>query len=147
MGTLERIVIEALTWQQTPWHHMAGLKGIGCDCVGLLYGVGKALGLVARDWRPPVYSKEWHLHRHEELLRTTMESLGCLEVPLDARQPGHILLFQYGHVASHAGILVSRNPERLIHARLNERVACHGLSGHLLERLRAAYAFPERHYT
>src|SRR6266478_895343 len=99
---LDEIVTEAMAWRGTPFHHSASLKCVGCDCVGLLIGIGKGVGIIAPAWRPPVYSREWHVHKNEELLRQTMEALGCLPVPLEERQPGHILTFQFGKVLSHA---------------------------------------------
>jgi cell wall-associated NlpC family hydrolase len=33
------IVEEARSWLGTPYHHQAALKGVGCDCIGLLRGV------------------------------------------------------------------------------------------------------------
>ena len=33
------IVEEARSWLGTPYHHQAALKGVGCDCIGLLRDV------------------------------------------------------------------------------------------------------------
>lgn len=41
----QAVVTEALTWLHTPYHHQAATKGAGCDCIGLLRGVGNALGI------------------------------------------------------------------------------------------------------
>jgi NlpC/P60 family putative phage cell wall peptidase len=137
------IVTEARTWLGTPFHHAAALRGVGCDCVGIVIGIARALGCLPADYRAPTYSPQWHLHRYEELLRTAMEQLGCRPVPLAARQPGHILLFRYGRVASHSGILVARDPDFLVHAVLHKGVLYQRLAGDLLARLRACYTFPE----
>ena len=32
-------VASARGWLGTPYHHQASLKGVGCDCLGLLRGV------------------------------------------------------------------------------------------------------------
>lgn len=42
MTTRAEIVAEAMTWLHTPFHHQAAAKGAGCDCIGLLRGVGNA---------------------------------------------------------------------------------------------------------
>ncbi len=139
----ENIVAAALSLVGTPFHHAAALKGIGCDCVGVLIYTAKAVGLIAHDWRPAVYSREWHIHKNQQLLQETMESLGFAPVPLGERQPGHVLVFQFGRVLSHAGILVSATPETLVHSIINLGVRHHGLTGDLLSRLRAVYTFPE----
>jgi cell wall-associated NlpC family hydrolase len=38
------IVAEARTWIGTPYRHQASLKGVGCDCLGLVRGVPGAPG-------------------------------------------------------------------------------------------------------
>jgi len=37
------VVAEALTWLGTPYRHQASLKGVGCDCLGLVRGVWRAV--------------------------------------------------------------------------------------------------------
>jgi len=46
----KQIVEEARTYLGTPFHHQGRLKGIGVDCIGLLIGVGKKLGLITYDY-------------------------------------------------------------------------------------------------
>ena len=43
------VVEEARLWLGTPYHHQAALKGVGCDCIGLIRGVCQALGTVPLD--------------------------------------------------------------------------------------------------
>ena len=80
-----QICAEALTWLGTPFHHLACVKHVGVDCAMLLYGVGRAVGLVSAMWSPPIYSPEWHLHRTEPLLEQTIVGFGCQPVSLAAR--------------------------------------------------------------
>ena len=42
----EAIVAEARTWLGVPWRHQGWRRTTGCDCVGLVRGVGHALGLI-----------------------------------------------------------------------------------------------------
>ena len=37
------IVAEARAWIGTPYRHQGSLKGIGCDCLGLVRGVWRAV--------------------------------------------------------------------------------------------------------
>lgn len=37
------IIVEARSWIGTPYHHQAALKGVGCDCLGLVRGVWRAV--------------------------------------------------------------------------------------------------------
>lgn len=43
--TLSRqiIVAETRDWIGTPYRHQASLKGVGCDCLGLVRGVWRAV--------------------------------------------------------------------------------------------------------
>lgn len=45
MTTLADIAEEAKGWQGTPFHWQAALRGVGCDCKGLVVGVARALEL------------------------------------------------------------------------------------------------------
>jgi NlpC/P60 family putative phage cell wall peptidase len=50
----EQIIAEARRWVGTPYHHQAALIGVGCDCVGLIRGVGHSTGAMPLDpdgWR------------------------------------------------------------------------------------------------
>lgn len=49
MVTRNQIISEAKTWIGTPFHYHARIKGVGCDCVGLIIGVSEALGIQCLD--------------------------------------------------------------------------------------------------
>jgi len=56
--TPETIVTLARTWIGTPYRHQASLKGVGCDCLGLLRGVWReALG--PEPEAAPPYAASW----------------------------------------------------------------------------------------
>lgn len=137
----QAIIDESLSWVGTPYHAQAHLKGIGVDCIGLIIGVAKAVGVLAPTYRPPIYSQEWHWHSNEELLQETLTLMQCPCLPVGQHQPGDMLVFQYGRVSSHVGIVL---PEGLlVHAvRDDGRVVAQRLTEALQGRLRAAYAFP-----
>jgi NlpC/P60 family putative phage cell wall peptidase len=42
--TRAQIIATARTWLGTRWRHQACLKGVGCDCIGLIAGVALELG-------------------------------------------------------------------------------------------------------
>ena len=145
MCTSEQIVTEALSWVATPYHHQACVKGVGVDCAMLLAGIAKACGLIAPDWRAPVYSPQWHLHQNEEVLTQTLEALGCRPVPQEYQAIGDILVLQYGRVSSHCAILVALHPPYIVHASNKEgdkRVVHHRLDAKLQARVRQVYVFP-----
>lgn len=55
--TREAIVAEARTWVGTPFRHQARVKALGVDCVGLIVGVCRALGLVAPGFDVRAYPR------------------------------------------------------------------------------------------
>lgn len=106
------VVAAAREWVGTPYHHMADVKGVGCDCAMLLVRVFCDLGLVELfDPRP--YTRDWFLHRHEE------RYLGFLlarSEEVAAPLPGDVVLFKYGRCFSHGGIVTVAAPLTLVHA-------------------------------
>lgn len=136
-----KIIKEAFTWLETPYHHLARVKHIGVDCAQLVAGVAENVFPERKPINIEVYSPEWHMHNREEKMCNIMESLGCISKQVDERFPGDILTFKFGRVNSHVGILV--NESQFIHARLDiGRVVLNQLSGDWLERLGRVYSFP-----
>lgn len=59
------VVAEAKSWIGTPYHHMARVKGVGCDCLTLLAAVYHKAGVIPTI-EIPYYPPDWHLHRSAE---------------------------------------------------------------------------------
>lgn len=111
------VVTEALTWQRTPWHHMAQVKGAGVDCAQILVAVYHACGLVPKI-DLGYYTADFHMHRGDE---TYITKLLEYTHEVDAPLPGDIVGFRYGRPkVSHAGIVV-RWPT-IVHAHRGEGV-------------------------
>lgn len=147
--TLDQMALcrEALSWVGTKYRHQAALKGVGCDCAGLIIGVGKACGLIAVEWQPPLYSPQHHLHRQEQVLLGVLEALGLEPLPVDAHAPGDVLVFQWARrrgkrtlPASHTALAMPHG--KMIHAIVDDQVRYHSLAGDWLRDLRGAYRFP-----
>ena len=110
----EQIIAEARAWIGTPYRHQASLKGVGCDCLGLLRGVWRAL----YDTEPELtsaYAPDWAEANGEEKLAEAARRHMTEIAPKDAA-PGDVLLFRWRpHLpAKHAAILTA--PGRMIHA-------------------------------
>ena len=143
--TRAQVIAEALTWVDTPWQHHAKVKGPqgGVDCVQLMVGIAQHCGLLDPAWVTPEYSPEWHLHNQQELFLEVLERLGMCPLPVQVRQPGDLLVFQYTRVCNHTGLFVAQDPEQVIHADYAlGRVVHQGLNGKLLHRLRSVYTLP-----
>ncbi len=53
MASRGDIVQAARGWIGTRWQHQASVKGAACDCVGLIAGVAKEVGLITSITLPP----------------------------------------------------------------------------------------------
>ena len=69
----ERIVAEALEWVGTPYRHQGSLKGVGCDCLGLVRGVWQAVYGVEPE-APGPYAADWAEATGEDRLLTGPEA-------------------------------------------------------------------------
>ena len=49
----DEIVEAARAWLGTPYHHQASLRGVGCDCLGLVRGVWRELYGPEPEAAPP----------------------------------------------------------------------------------------------
>ncbi len=132
---------EAESWLKTPYQHQASVKGVGCDCLGLVRGVYRAL-YGHEPERPPAYTPNWaEAGRQETLADAAARHLD--PVDLVEIQPGNVLLFRWrdGLPAKHAGILIT--PERFIHAHDGAAVSCASLTPWWRRRLAFGFAFPQ----
>lgn len=120
--------IDAVTvargWIGTPYLHQASVKGVGCDCLGLLRGVWRELHGEEPEDIPP-YSPDWAEATGRESLRDALaRHLGA--IPREALAPGDVALFRMRPrgPAKHCGIVAERcGRQSLIHARQNKRVS------------------------
>lgn len=117
----ERVIAEARSWIGTPYKHQASLKGVGCDCLGLLRGVWRSL-YGKEPELTPAYAPDWAEANGEERLAEAARRY-LIEIPQDEVQAGDVLLFRWRpHLpAKHAAILVT--PDRMIHAHDGASVA------------------------
>ena len=59
--SLERraaVIAAARVWIGTPYRHQASLKGVGCDCLGLIRGVWRGL-YGGEPEEVPAYAEGW----------------------------------------------------------------------------------------
>ena len=97
------IVAEARSWIGTPYRHQASLKGVGCDCLGLLRGVWREV-MGAEPELPPPYSPDWA----EAGADTLVAAARRISSRSSARksQAGDVLLFRWRD--DHAGQALRR---------------------------------------
>lgn len=138
--TRAAIIAEAQTWLGTPYRHQASAKGAGCDCLGLVRGVWRAL-YGAEPETPPPYTPDWAERRGQETLREAARR-HLVEVCVGQAQPGDVLLFRISPEApmKHAAILVAE--DRIVHAYWGRAVVESRMTPFWRDRLTAAFSFP-----
>ena len=106
------IVAAARGWVGTPYRHRAALRGVGCDCLGLLAGVWAEVTGTAPPALPN-YRADWRDASHASELQALADAW-LVPGPM---VPGAVLLFRMGASAlpRHCGIMVSDG--RFVHAQ------------------------------
>jgi NlpC/P60 family putative phage cell wall peptidase len=138
--TRDAIVSEARSWIGTRYRHQASLKGVGCDCLGLVRGVWR--GCVGDEPEtPPPYAPDWAEARGEEALAAAALR-HLLPIPPNEFDRGDVLLFRWrdGFVAKHVAIVAT--PDSMIHAHDGAAVCEVALAPWWRRRLAFAFAFP-----
>lgn len=135
------IIAEARSWTGTPYRHQASLKGVGCDCLGLVRGVWRAL-YGGEPEATPVYAPDWAEASGEERLAAAARRY-LIEIASADVEPGDVLLFRWrAHLpAKHAAILSA--PGRMIHAYDGAAVAEVSFAPFWRRRLAFAFRYPE----
>jgi NlpC/P60 family putative phage cell wall peptidase len=134
------ILAEARDWIGTPYQHQASAKGAGCDCLGLVRGVWRAL-YGAEPEPAPAYTPDWaERHGEETLLQAARRRM--IEIAVQEAQPGDVLLFRMAAEApaKHAAIL--DEGDRLIHAYWARAVVRSRFAPWWRARCAAAFSFP-----
>ena len=154
LGSLrEAIVTRAREWIGTPFAHQAGLKQVGCDCLGLIFGVLREVGA-------PIKVSGGHAYHYEDESNFVRlkEALSCWLTPEPLAQAGSIGLFSKEERTAHLAIFADYGGGALrhlkgtrcaqeggrlsiIHACMSaQKVVEHALVGSLQARLRAVYS-------
>jgi len=132
------IVAAARGWVGTPYRHRAALRGVGCDCIGLLRGVWA--DVIGPAPKLPPYGADWRDGTHSAELRALAERW---LVPSEMA-PGAVLLFRIGaeRAPRHCGIFVGQG--RFVHAQERLGVVEGNLTEGWAKRVVSTWAFPER---
>ena len=134
------IVAIARGWLGTPYRHQASLKGIGCDCLGLIRGVyAEACGRYTEA--PPPYSRDWaEASRRETMIEAADRHL--IRIDPSTANAGDVLIFRLrpGAMAKHSAIMSDHS--KMIHAIEGAPVCEVNLSSWWRRRVAAAFRFP-----
>lgn len=137
------IVAEARSWIGTRYHHQASVKGVGCDCLGLVRGVWRGC-LGDEPETPPAYQPDWaEASGIETLADAALRHL--VPVKIDTFQAGDVLLFRWrdGCIAKH--VAIATTDATMIHAHDGAEVCEVALAPWWRRRLAYAFSFPGVH--
>jgi len=138
--TRSKIVAETRAWLGTPYRHQASLKGVGCDCLGLVRGVWRAV-IGEEPERAPAYAPDWaEAAKGEPLAEAAARHLTAID--RDAFREGDVLLFRWraNLPAKHAAIVTA--PALMVHAHDGASVAEVALAPWWRRRIAYAFRFP-----
>ena len=134
-------VTEARTWLDTPFKHQGCLKGVACDCIGLVRGVGVALGLVDYD-EDSDKAKPFLNYRLMPDSKKMREGLGVFLVPISVTEStvADILFLAWTKEPQHVALISDRG---IIHSySAVGKVVEHALDEQWQRRVTAAYRYP-----
>jgi NlpC/P60 family putative phage cell wall peptidase len=135
-----RVIAAARSWLGTPYHDQASVRGMGCDCLGLVRGVWRELHGSEPLPLPP-YSRAWGETGNREPLAEVARQV-MVEIAVTGVAPGALILFRMrpGAVAKHCGILTAY--DRFVHAYERTGVIEEPMTAAWRRRLAFAFLFP-----
>ncbi len=144
---MSEIITEARSWIGTPYQHRMSLKGIGCDCLGLVRGVWRTV-IGPEPTGLPAYSPDWAEVGGSDVLLNGLAVHFVYTKP-DQALPGDVIVFRMrrGAVAKHAAILSAGEGlddplARVIHAYWGHAVVESWLGTYWRRCAVAAFRFP-----
>ena len=139
MITRAAVVAEARSWIGTPYQHQASAKGAGCDCLGLVRGVWRALYGEEPEPVPP-YRPEWAELGGEELM---LEAAQRWLHRSGGLRGGEVLLFRMSAGAPVKHAAIASDEDRMIHAYWGRAVVESWIVPWWRSRLAGVFSFPD----
>jgi len=140
MTTRAAIIAEAREWIGTRWQHQAALKGVACDCIGLIAGTARNCGVrEATAFLADIRFRSYGRQPEQEMLRLALAEY--LD-PVSSPRAGDVafMLVPRSVVPQHFGILSA--PDYMIHAYAQARkVVEHRLDEAWRARIVSYHAF------
>jgi len=135
------VLDEARSWIGTPYRHQGSHRHVGCDCLGLVRGIWRALyGREPASAGP--YAPDWaEAGGQDRLLDAARRYFH--EKPVADAAPGDLLVFRWRphHAAKHLGIV--ETPGTFIHAYEGHAVTASALIPQWRQRIAGVFSFPD----
>jgi NlpC/P60 family putative phage cell wall peptidase len=140
--TGERVLALAGGWIGTPYRHQASLKGVGCDCLGLIRGIWR--GVYGHEPElPPPYAPDWAERGGEDRLMAAAER-HFLAVPrMEEARSGDLLLFRWRADAAAKLLGILAGSQHFIHAYEQAAVVRSALVPGWRRRIAGIFRFPD----
>lgn len=134
------VLAEARQWIGTPYRHQASVKGAGCDCLGLIRGIWRAVYGPEPEALAP-YTPDWAERGGAETLYGAAQR--HLEpISLGDALPGDVLLFRIRKSGPMKHCALLSGSDQMIHAYQGCAVAETAITPWWSRRLAAAAQFP-----
>lgn len=138
------VISEARAWVDTPYHHQARMRGVGVDCIGLVWGVGEAAGVLDVD---PDKVRRFLAYGRVPNPRRFREALDTFFLPVDPDDVryGDVPWMEFARrVPMHVGIFACYEARAtIIHALVEDgRVAEHSFGPSWRNKVHRWYRFP-----
>jgi NlpC/P60 family putative phage cell wall peptidase len=130
------ILQEARSWLGTRWRAGQSTKGVSCDCVGLICGVGENLGF---DAKPENYSQ---IPQGDSLIDEVGKFTN--QIPSNEALPGDILVFKLFSNGNPQHLGFKSTDGKFIHADARARIrsVVEVPIGYWQDRIVAAFRIP-----
>ena len=141
MITRNDIVCEARQWIGTKWQHQQALKGVACDCIGLIRGVATKVGLLPPDFARSAVAQQFmgYGRRPDGRLVVALDLFMDRLAPTEQPAIGDVLLMRFDDNPQHVAIVTEVG---IIHAHASARkVVEHRLDSLWASRVVQAYRF------
>jgi cell wall-associated NlpC family hydrolase len=136
------VLLTARGWLGVPVAHQGARKDTGCDCIGLVRGVGTELAIFPEDFWSLPGAARWKAYGREPV-GTFLEALGTVFPEGPGFEPGGIVAMRFTGRPRHCAI-VGDHPHggfTFIHA-LHNSVIEHRMDPRWEKRVVAFYRFP-----
>jgi NlpC/P60 family putative phage cell wall peptidase len=135
------VVREAREWIGTPFKHQGALKGVACDCIGLIKAIGMQHGLMDYDPNSDggLVLRQLFDDAGQQAHARSLEPL-VYPIPVAEAEIADFYFMAWGREPQHVALITDHG---IIHSYSGVgKVVEHSLDDRWRQRIAAAYRFP-----
>lgn len=141
-----QIITEARSWVGTRFKHQGRVKKSGnskggCDCIGLIVGVGRNLNIKCNDQPIEFFDNlSYSKFPDGQGLKRVLD-LCLIPIDVESAKPADILLMRISKEPQHVAFIGDKNGRSLIHSYIQARgVVEHSLDEYWQQKIVMAYS-------